>query len=251
MPSIGNIVLPQTEKVGVIYTSDGPINDSWWCGDRCWNWFYIIVVAILVIIVIMMLCYLMYRLSCSSTSTASSAPSSKTCARSDANCAKVVTKEENVHKIPERYIKEYRDVDGLHRYEYKIDKAIYEPASQPGVREVKEYNVVPITPASVAAVAPTANISPPKEVVIKPAVVERQATPQLVSSMLPATVASVPKPVPQYDTSVPQISSPAKNMGMEYYGTSPIGDSLYTLKSSNTPRVQGYKSPLDLLKQQN
>ena len=247
MPSVGNIVLPQTEKVGVIYTSDGPINDSWWCGDRCWNWFYIIVVAILVIIVIMMLCYLMYRLSCSSTPSPVKT-SVKTCAKEKATCARAVTKEENVYNIPERYIKEYRDVDGLHRYEYKIDKAIYEPASQPGVREVKEYNSVPMTtPAS------------PKEVVIKPIVAEKVSTPSLVPSMLPtslpasttATVSPAVKSVPQYDTSVPQVSSPAKNMGMEYYGTSPIGDSLYTLKSSNTPRVQGYKSPLDLLKQQN
>src|SRR5579863_8050444 len=56
LPNVPNYVLPQTEKPGIIYTADGPIN-SW---NWNWNWFYYIIIIILVILIIILLCVLVY-----------------------------------------------------------------------------------------------------------------------------------------------------------------------------------------------
>ncbi len=51
---------PQTERVGVIYTADGPVNDN------CWNWWWILLIVILVIIILVLLFYLIWCYMCPS-----------------------------------------------------------------------------------------------------------------------------------------------------------------------------------------
>ncbi len=121
MPSINGIVLPQTEKVGVIYNSDGPINDGWFS----WNYFYIFIVAILVIIIICMLCYLLYLLTCSSSSSSSNTNNS--CNTTNITCKKPIT---NANKEPPcKLITEFKDDNGTGFHEYKIERTVYVPKS--------------------------------------------------------------------------------------------------------------------------
>ena len=106
-----NIVyaLPQTEKVGVIYNADGPVNDSFWC-------FYNVIILILVLILILTLCYLLYRLTCST------------------KCAESVPKLLNIEKM---------DPDGIRNYEYKLSKSVFTPCNEPGVQYINEYVAAP------------------------------------------------------------------------------------------------------------
>jgi hypothetical protein len=240
-------------------------------------------VVILVIIVVSLLCYLIYRLSCNSNKSTSAQ-----------------NRKESSLPPAEKYIKEFQDCDGFHRYEYKIDKTIYEPSSQPGVREVKEYNIYPpqmATQAAMQGVTQGANQSPPeKQSLAKPitvlppppiqaAPIVQASTPtpvqtpvaaQKIPPMLAAPVQtkqlpvapvkytrdsstsniySTPPPIENfsnqssrsYDSS--RSSEPIQKMGMSYFGTTPTGDSLYSLKTSNSPQAYSYRSPLDLLKQ--
>ena len=106
-----NIVyaLPQTEKVGVIYNADGPVNDSFWC-------FYNVIILILVLILILTLCYLLYRLTCST------------------KCTESVPKLLNIEKM---------DPDGIRNYEYKLSKSVFTPCNEPGVQYINEYVAAP------------------------------------------------------------------------------------------------------------
>ena len=267
MPSIGNIVLPQTEKVGVVYTSDGPINDSWfgnWFGNG-WTWFYIIVVVILVIIVLCMLFYLLYKVSCCSTTSlaTSSTTLSKDCFKEKKVCSPKSS-------ISNRIIREFTDDEGKHQYEYKLDKSVFESACDPGFKQVKEYNVpnstvniptiaTPVVEKLVSPVEPTVIATPVVEKIVSPSIVTA-ATPvtysRLPTSSVPVLTEEIvtapkitiePSPVKQIPSNS-RLGEQVKSMGMDYYGTAPSGSSLYTPKESNSPKSRGYKTPLDLLK---
>lgn len=211
MPSIGNIALPQTEKVGVIYTSDGPINDCW----INWNWIYIIIIVILLVIVICMLCYLIYCLSCP-TSVA----------------------EKKINSPPDKLITRMQDDCGSRVYEYKLDKSIYSPKNDPNAKVVTEYSK-PTSIPQAPKIVETPILEPPKivetPILQAPKIVEMPIlqAPKIVKT--PIVKAPEVKPM---DT-ISSMPSPPR--------TIPPRISQLTVTDTNVrePLTQGYVSPLD------
>ncbi|AYV86122.1 MAG: hypothetical protein Solivirus9_3 [Solivirus sp.] len=155
-----NITRPQTEKVGVIYGPDGPVNDN--CN---WSWFTIILIVILVIIIVFLLCYLLWCYFC---------PSVGPC----------VPKE----VCTPRTVKVSR---GGVEYEYCLARAIVRTCD-PELTYVTEYVQAPVGVPQNSTVVPLVNKTPQ----LQPAPVFERSPVALVSPVSPVTATPVPTAQP-------------------------------------------------------